>query len=317
MRRVALAALPHYDLPSGTLTFVGHGENTTFRHDSPAGRFLLRVHRPQRHGRDADPALAVESELAWLTALNADTDLAVPEPLSTREGAATVLATAGDETRVVSMLHWQHGRIHEDSPRPVHLRRLGAAMAALHDHAEHWTPPQPFARIDWSHESFFGDVMVYGGLPASAVWELFPTDLRGRFERLSDQLATILAAEPDVGLIHADLHLGNAVFEGERVKLIDFDDCGTGHRLYDLAVAVWEQRDEDDYDDFRDALLTGYGSVRDIDVTHLDDFIALRQFAFQIWYTGMAQVNPAFAALVEKVNDWSHAMLDLVAAGYA
>lgn len=90
-------------------------------------------------------------------------------------------------------------------------------------------------------------------------------------------------------MIHADLHLGNAVFEGERVKLIDFDDCGTGHRLYDLAVAVWEQRDEDDYDDFRDTLLTGYGSVRDIDVTHLDDFIALRQFAFQIWYTGMAR----------------------------
>ena len=75
--------------------------------------------------------------------------------------------------------------------------------------------------------------------------------------------------------------------------------------------------DEDDYDDFRDTLLTGYGSVRDIDVTHLDDFIALRQFAFQIWYTGMAQVNPAFAARVEKANDWSHAMLDLVAAGYA
>ena len=108
MRRVALAALPHYDLPSGTLTFVGHGENTTFRHDSPAGRFLLRVHRPQRHGRDADPALAVESELAWLTALNADPDLAVTEPLSTREGAATVLASVGVESRVVSMLHWQH-----------------------------------------------------------------------------------------------------------------------------------------------------------------------------------------------------------------
>ncbi|HMQ38591.1 MAG TPA: hypothetical protein PKA07_13590 [Micropruina sp.] len=39
MRRVALAALPHYDLPSGTLTFVDHDENTTFRHDSPPAAF--------------------------------------------------------------------------------------------------------------------------------------------------------------------------------------------------------------------------------------------------------------------------------------
>ena len=317
MRTVALAALPHYPLPEGTLTFLDHGENTTFRHDSPAGRYLLRVHRPQRHGRDVDPALAVESELAWLTALHADTQLAVPEPLRTRDGAATVHATVGDMHRVVSMLRWQQGRIHENSPRPVHLRRLGAAMAGLHDHADHWTPPVPFARIDWSHETFFGDVMVYGGLPAAEVWRLFPADLRDRFERLSAGLATVLAAEPDVGLIHADLHLGNAVFEGERVKLIDFDDCGTGHRLYDVAVALWEQRDLNDYDAFRAALLDGYRSARDIDVTHLDGFIALRQFAFQIWYTGTAQVNPAFAARLGKVDDWTRSMLDLVAGGYA
>jgi Ser/Thr protein kinase RdoA (MazF antagonist) len=317
MRRVALAALAHYDLPDGTLSFVDHGENTTFRHDSAEGRFLVRVHRPQRHGRDADPVLAIESELAWLTALRAQTGLEVPEPLHTRSGGVTVQATAGDNTRVVSVLRWQHGRVHENSPRPAHLRRLGAAMATLHRHADAWTPPSPFQRIDWNHEAFFGDVMVYGGLPASEVWLLLPDDLRERFQQVADRLATVMAAEPDHGLIHADLHLGNAVFEGDRVKLIDFDDCGVGHRLYDVAVALWEQRDRDDYDAFRTALLDGYRRVRDVDVTHLDDFIALRQVAFALWYTGTAQVNPAFADRLDAVNDWSHSMLDLVAGGYA
>lgn len=42
-------------------------------------------------------------------------------------------------------------------------------------------------------------------------------------------------------------------------------------------------RDRDDFAAYLDALLTGYRSVRAIDMTHLDDFIALRQFAFQIW----------------------------------
>ena len=38
MRRVAVAALDRYALPDGRLTFVTHGENTTFRHDSTAGQ---------------------------------------------------------------------------------------------------------------------------------------------------------------------------------------------------------------------------------------------------------------------------------------
>ena len=94
--------------------------------------------------------------------------------------------------------------------------------------------------------------------------------------------------------------------------MIDFDDCGHGHRLYDLAVALWELRDEPDYGPFRDALLAGYRSQRDVDVTHLDDFIAVRQIAFDLWYTGTAQVNPEFAAGLDRVHRWSLAMLDVV-----
>ena len=115
------------------------------------------------------------------------------------------------------------------------------------------------------------------------------------------------------GLIHADLHLGNALFQRGGVKLIDFDDCGTGPRLYELAVALWELRDRPDYPAYREALLAGYRARREIDVTHLDDFIALRQVAFDLWYTGTAQVNPAFAARLDRVHRWSLSMLDLVA----
>jgi Ser/Thr protein kinase RdoA (MazF antagonist) len=116
----------------------------------------------------------------------------------------------------------------------------------------------------------------------------------------------------DVGLIHADLHLGNALFHRGEVKLIDFDDCGTGPRLYDLAVALWELRDEEGYEVFRDALLDGYREHREIDAAHLDHFIAVRQIAFDLWCTGMAQVNPAFAARLDRIHRWSLAMLDVV-----
>ncbi len=313
MRQVAGAALGSYPLPEGRLVFVAHGENTTFRHESAAGRYLVRVHRRQRHGRDVDGAAAVRSELDWLTAIRATSDLTVPQPLISDNGSSTVQATAGGETRTCSVLRWTDGRIHETTARPVHLRRLGDAMARLHDQADAWTPPPGFVRIRWDYEAFFGDAMVYGVTSAAECWRLLPVDLRRRFEDVGQRMSEVLPLLGPDRLIHADLHLGNAVFRGGDVALIDFDDCGTGPRLYDLAVALWELRDRPDYPMFRDALLTGYRRHRDIDVTHLDDVIAMRQVAFDLWFTGMAVIDPVFAARTDQVHRWSVAMLDLVA----
>ena len=42
------------------------------------------------------------------------------------------------------------------------------------------------------------------------------------------------------GLIHSDLHCENFLFHNGVVRAIDFDDCGWGFHLYDLAVTLWE-----------------------------------------------------------------------------
>ncbi len=312
LRGVAVAALGRYSLGDGRLTFVANDENTIFRYDGADGRYLVRVHRPQRHGRGVDSVAAIRSEIAWLQAIHRDTGLAVPEPVLAVDGAPTVTVTAAGRNRVCSVLRWMDGRIYETSARPVHLGRLGGAMASLHDQADAWTPPADFVRIRWDHEAFFGNVMVYGDTPAAGCWDLLPAELRARFTAVGDRMADVIAGDGDTGLIHADLHLGNALFHRSAVKLIDFDDCGTGSRLYDLAVALWELRDRPDYPAYRDALLSGYRARRDVDVSHLDDFIALRQVAFDLWYTGTAQVSPAFAARLDIVHRWSLEMLDLV-----
>src|SRR6187431_2995818 len=160
LRQVALAALARYPIAEGRLTLVAHGENTTFRHHGANGSHLVRVHRPERHGRGVDSVAAIRCELAWLQALRTDTELAVPEPVAARDGATTVTVDAAGTTRVCSVLRWMDGRIHEASPRPVHLLRLGDAMARLHEHADAWRPPAGFVRIQWDHEAFFGNVMI-------------------------------------------------------------------------------------------------------------------------------------------------------------
>ncbi|MFC0434239.1 phosphotransferase enzyme family protein [Kutzneria buriramensis] len=302
LRRAAVQALGAYPLSDPIVQFIGHGENTTFKVTArtEAGsveRFLLRVHRPSRHGRFVDSGAAIDSELRWLMALRAETDLAVPRPLPTRNGELTMTA----ETRICSVLHWMDGRRHSRSPRPGHLRLLGNAMARLHDHADTWTRPTDFVRIRWDWETFFGDTMQYGGINAAQVWDLLPDGLRRTFDRVAKsarRAMSTLGDGPDAfGLVHADLHLDNALFTGGEVKLIDFDDSGTGYRIYDLAVALWELRHRPDYEQFRTALIDGYSAQRALpaaQLDHLDTFIAVREVAFGLWFVGTAQVNPVF-----------------------
>jgi Ser/Thr protein kinase RdoA (MazF antagonist) len=308
IRRLAERALAAYPLAGPRLRFIAHGENTTFRVDagtaSGPDRFLLRVHRPGRHGRRADPVAAVESELRWLTALRAEAGLPVPEPVRTADGNLTTLASATGvpEPRVCSVLRWMDGRRHTAAPRPVHLRRLGSVMARLHNHSERWIPPPGFVRIRWDWETFFGDTMIYGGISAGDVWDLLPGPLRRDFDRVASRMKRVMGELGDgpaqSGLIHADLHLDNALFCRDEVRVIDFDDCGSGYRLYDIAVALWELRHRDDYPLFRDALLQGYAAHRPLPdgLAHLDDFIATRDVAFGLWFTGTAQASPAFRA---------------------
>jgi aminoglycoside phosphotransferase (APT) family kinase protein len=92
VRRTAGCALAAYAIDEPRLTFSAHGENTTYRVDSPDGRYLLRVHRPNRHGPGVDSRQAVGSEFDWLAALQADTDLQVPTPIRTRTGDWTTTA---------------------------------------------------------------------------------------------------------------------------------------------------------------------------------------------------------------------------------
>ncbi|GAA0937347.1 phosphotransferase [Kribbella koreensis] len=311
IRRSARQALAEYPVVEPRLSFIAHGENTTFRVDSVDGRFLMRVHRANRHGLGVDSRVAVAAELEWLAALGRETESSVPSPVRTRSGEWTAVV----DGRVCSVLGWQGGRIRSAHPKAVHFRRLGGVLARLHEHASGWTPPKGFTRMRWDWESFFGNTMEYGGVSAADCWDLLPAQVNAQFDEVARRMQAVmkeLGQRADgFGLIHADLHLDNALFDGETVRIIDFDDCGFGYWLYDLAVPLWDNHHRDDYPEYRAALIDGYAHHRELpDLTHLDDFIATRYVAFGLWYAGMAQVNPSFAAGRDKTMGYIHRSLD-------
>jgi Ser/Thr protein kinase RdoA (MazF antagonist) len=126
-----------------------------------------------------------------------------------------------------------------------------------------------------------------------------------RVERYIDRIRVVqqrIGQGCDVfGLIHGDLHQENYLFHQGQVRAIDFDDCGYGYYVYDLAVTLFNVRFRPDTPLLREGLLAGYRSVRPLTVEHeqyLDTFMDLRDLQMMIWAIEM-RGHPAFRATWE------------------
>lgn len=294
LRRLAEVALPAYPLREPCLRPVAHLFNTIFQVETPEGsKFALRIQRPDQSDVDV-----VHSEMLWLAALRRETNLSVPEPVCASDGA--LLTVAGHEgvpePRICVLFRWMEGRFFDGSLTPAHLERVGAFTARLHQHAAQFTPPAGFTRgrvenlscRDNGHADPFSDeALAYA---RSLVAALRPAEdvalVEAALVKLRRTLGQLIQEPEMVGLIHADLHQENFLFYRGEVRAIDFDDCGYGHFLYDLAVTLREMRSRQDYPALREALLRGYRRIRPLASEYeeyLESFFALRRLQLMIW----------------------------------
>ncbi len=102
------------------------------------------------------------------------------------------------------------------------------------------------------------------------------------------------------------------LFGNDSVGVIDFDDCGWGFFLYDLAVPLSEVTLRPGYPAMRNALLEAYARRRplpDDAGTHVDAFIVLRGLQILVWVLESRDL-PAFR---DRWADWVRAELDWLA----
>jgi Ser/Thr protein kinase RdoA (MazF antagonist) len=160
---------------------------------------------------------------------------------------------------------------------------FGAAIAKLHAVSDRWSRPANFSRPAWDIDGLTGPQPYWG-----KYWDnpaLGPED-RQLIVAARDKARDTLVSNKgrlDFGLIHADLVRENVLLEGSDVKFIDFDDCGTGFRLFDLATALLKNMQEPDYPDLERSLLHGYQAVRPMEMDMLAVFLVLRAFTYLGW----------------------------------
>lgn len=303
LRKLASRALRRFGIDDARLSVLRFEHNTTFRVDTDTGPYVLRLSRVGIHDERT-----VASEMEWLTDLAETTDLGIPVPVAARDGSLVVSeSTPGvPERRLAVLLRWQEGRFVDLRLTPQHLESVGNLLGQLQNHAMDWTPPPGFtrpcvtaltaaarrasiARPGEQERRHVHPTPEDEERVLTLVAQLLGDDDRSVADALrlvrrsTEALAGLSQAS---GLIHGDLHQENYLFRDGRALAIDFDDCGWGVHLYDLAVPLSELEDRSNYEALHDALLAGYAAQRwlpDAYDDHLRGLAILRRLQLIVW----------------------------------
>jgi len=265
----AREAVKAFPVDADHLELVAVSENATFRVAGGNGAYVLRLHRPGYHSFDE-----LNSERIWTRAL-ADAGISVPIPLTTREGGdyVSVPVPALGQQRQAGMTRWIEGELLSDvleREPDVHalehyFEQLGAIEAAMHNQSSAWRPPPGFTRHALDSDGLMGEAPHWGPFwehrsLSAAERKLLRTARAHMHEKLSR-----LGREPAVySLIHADMHPGNILVDGDRLTVIDFDDAGFGWHQYDIAVVLMYWQSKPNAAEIERAFLGGYSAVRPV-----------------------------------------------------
>lgn len=290
-------ALPLWALsPDSTVTLLNHSENTTYKVEDPArdAPVVLRVHREGYHTRKA-----IASELQWMEALRTEGGVKTPEPIAGADGEYIQdLDSRGlPRPRYCALFHWIDGDAPDEGRLLEPFERLGEVTARCHAHSRGWTIPPGFERLTWDYDGSLGTVAHWGRWQDGPHLDAGKMDILTRTSDLIGRRLARFGKGPDrFGLIHADFRLANLLIHDGDTRVIDFDDCGFGWYLYDLATALSFMEERPEVPALIYSWLKGYRKVQEVspeEEAEIQTFLMLRRMLIIAWMGSHAETELA------------------------
>jgi Ser/Thr protein kinase RdoA (MazF antagonist) len=305
--------LAHYHETLGAgcrLKLLRLSENITYLVEHTNTETVLRLCRPGYH---TEAELAAEA--VWMCRLHTDAltcHLMMRQVIPGDDGNFLYAATDDDGSYYFGMVFtYLSGKPLEELPlekQPVWFERLGEITALLHRQARAWEGALNLPRFHWNYESMIGEQAVWGdwrkmtgmsenvvhtegGAPAEKLWQTdsvtgLPDVLHRADRMIRDRLQSYGQTKENYGLIHGDLRGANLLTDGEDLKIIDFDDCGYGWFVQDLAASLSFLETERQVPDLIRAWLKGYqkqGILTQADFEMIPTFIMMRRMQLLPW----------------------------------
>ena len=271
-RQAAEQALDNWSIKVTNLDIASRSENVVYKVTNQNGeRFALRIHRPGYNRLEE-----LESEVVWAEALR-KAGVYVPAHIETKDHQFYTRVELGDNKtpHQVGLIEWLDGDSLETLVSKASKEiiensffKLGELMGQVHNQTSNWTPPRGFTRRSWDADGLMGTQPLWGKF-----WETTELNneqrkiLKSVRSHVYNQLVELDQTKDNFGLIHADLHARNVLVQGDKLQIIDFDDCGYSWHGYEIAVAETDALSSLDpkvitIQEIRNALIEGYRSTR-------------------------------------------------------
>jgi Ser/Thr protein kinase RdoA (MazF antagonist) len=252
-RALAQEVAARYDLPDGVrASLLFRGMNDVYVITAGGRSWALRVWRGSWRGMDE-----VENELAFLNFLR-EQDFPASFPLPLSDGSWYFTLEAPEALRAVALYEWAPGVKVFDRHTPETAAEVGRLLARMHVLGRDYVPAHA---VDLSRGHLMRDLPDLLELVADREGE--PEDYARFAPRVQTAIDALTRYDLPQGACHGDLHPSNAhVDKNGRITILDFDGCGTGYLLKDIANYVFGSDFYGFPAELGEAFVRGYNEVR-------------------------------------------------------
>jgi Ser/Thr protein kinase RdoA (MazF antagonist) len=257
--------LGEFELRARQVKLLSSTDHCIARVDTDSGSYFLKILA------SGYPAARLHSRLQLTDFLRAG-GLPIPASVETMTGQRFATTFVAGETRLGVLSHWIDGETLGDRTEASWIERFGELLARLHIRSCEFDPPGDLQLRAWDE--------VYA--PSKAGWlrSFLPNaplddEAKEIIEKAAARTRTLESRLPNdrqnYWLVHADFHGDNLIFDGETIWILDFEDVGWGHLVFDVAwSAVLFAKHHPGAGGSLEPMLRGYERIRPLCVAEVD-----------------------------------------------
>lgn len=261
--------------------FLTRGLNDSYLVTTEKGKFVFRVYR-----KDWRNYSAIEFELEVICYLH-NKNIFVSYPIKKIDGNYINDIPAPEGVRYAVLFSYAKGKTPNLDNETSNL--LGKTLAMIHQETSSF---QSKCRrgflLDLNH--LIDEPMSF----IAPIAELYLKEDENQYLKyvVNNLIGKLSSQSLEIGLCHGDFHDWNVNYSNGKLTVFDFDCCSLGYRAYDIAVFLWNLKNN--YKDKEkmswNSFFDGYCSIRTIstsDISAIPYFVSIRR----IWLLGVFLQN--------------------------
>jgi Ser/Thr protein kinase RdoA (MazF antagonist) len=255
-------------------TLIQRGVNDTYLLSTATRNFALKVYRVRWRSRDS-----IMEELTSIQHIGTK-GVQVATPITRSDGGLITDIEAPEGVRSAVLFCWSEGRTPKYA-EAAHSRSAGILLGELHAAGAECTTLRVRPRKDIKELFERPSACIRARVSGSPALAGRLNAIASRIEARADEVRRRLE---DWGFCHGDFTESNMRVDGDAARVFDFDWCGAGWRVFDMATFKWAARRQGLDQTAWQPFIDGYLSVRPTAARSLQFvplFVVLRHF----WHT--------------------------------